>query len=191
MTGYFKCPKFMANRPLSLVCHHTKDELHSLWKASKNPAEKIKLRLLWKIRSEELSSTTLAILPEQAIQSLGRSADWARRTIRAYNTEGIESVSDGRKLNQRPKMTSEAQIAELKEKVASGISTDGGLWTGPKVAMYLSEILGKKVSKVTGWKYLIAMGFSLQIPRPAHEKRATPEEREAFKKNSLSFTKKS
>lgn len=131
----------MPNRPLSLVCHHTKDELHSLWKASKNPLEKIKLRLLWKIRSEELSSTTLAMLPEQAVQSLGRSADWARRTIRAYNAEGIESVSDGRKLNQRPKMTSEAQVAELKEKVASGISADGGLWTGPKVAMYLSEIL--------------------------------------------------
>ncbi len=81
-------------------------------------------------------------------------------------------------------------MTELKEKVASGISPDGGLWTGPKVALYLSEILGKKISKVTGWKYLIAMGFSLQVPRPAHEKRATPEECEAFKKNSANFTKK-
>ncbi len=58
----------MANHPLSLVCHNTKDELHSLWKASKKPAEKIKLRLLWKIRSEELSSTTLAMLPEKAVE---------------------------------------------------------------------------------------------------------------------------
>ena len=190
MTGYFLMPESMVNRPLSLVCHHTKDELYSLWKKAKNPSEKTKLKLLWKVRSIETSNSMLVILPEQAAESLGMSADWARRAIRAYNTEGIESVSDGRKSNRRPKMTSEAQLAELKEKVASGTSPDGGLWTGPKVASYLSEALGKKVSKVTGWHYLIDMGFSLQVPRPAHEKRATQEEREAFKKNSLKRMRK-
>ena len=88
-------------------------------------------------------------------------------------------------------MISDETIIELKEKVASGKSIDGGLWTGPKVADFLSNILGKKVSKVTGWHYLINMGFSLQVPRPAHEKRATPEEQEAFKKKSLKRTRKS
>lgn len=58
------------------------------------------------------------------------------------------------------------------------------------MAAYLSETLGKKVSKVTGWHYLNAMGFSLQVPRPAHEKRATAEEREGFKKNSPKRTGK-
>lgn len=180
----------MPNRPLSLVCHHTKNELYSLWKKAKNPSEKIKLRLLWKIRSEMDFDTTLSILPEVAAESLWRSADWARRTIRAYNREGIASISDGRISNHRPSIISEAQRAELKEKVASGRSPDGGLWTGPKVAQYLSGILGKKVSKVTGWHYLINMGFSLQVPRPAHEKRTTPEEQKAFKKNSAKYIKK-
>ena len=77
----------MPNRPLSLVSHNTKTELFSLWKNSKHSLEKTKLKLLWKIRSEIDTDTTLSILPEAAAESLGKSADWARRTIRAYNTE--------------------------------------------------------------------------------------------------------
>ena len=53
------------------------------------------------------------------------------------------------------------------------------------------EILGKKVSDVTGWNYLVSLGFSLQVPRPAHENRATPEEQEAFKKKLWNSSKKS
>jgi transposase len=180
----------MPNHPLSLATHHTKNELQFLWKKTKVPNEKLKLRLLWKLRSEEDSDTVLAMLPEKAAESLGMSADWARRAIRAYNTEGIKSISDGRKMNHRPKIVSDIQIEVLKTQVTSGTSLDGGLWTGPKVANYLGTLLGKKVSNVTGWNYLVSMGFSLQVPRPAHEKRATKEEQEAFKKNSLSFMKK-
>jgi len=49
---------------------------------------------------------------------------------------------------------------------------------------------GKELSAVTGWRQLQALGFSLKTPRLAHEKRATPEEQEVFKKNSVSSTGK-
>lgn len=119
----------MANTPLSLVRRDSKEELRSLWKKSKVPAEKAKFRFLWKICPEGASDTALAMPAEAAAESVGRSADWGRRTVRAYNAEGAASVEDGRKGNRRPKIASEAQVAELKAKVASGESPDGGLWT--------------------------------------------------------------
>ncbi len=69
------------------------------------------------------------------------SSDWARRTIRTYNAEGLTGIADKRKNNGNMKIVSETQISTLKERINSGASPDGGLWTGPKVALYLSEIL--------------------------------------------------
>ena len=77
----------MANTPLSLVTHHTKKELHSLWKKAKNPIERVRLRFLWKIRSENDSETILALMPEATAGSLGMSASWARFVVRTYNAK--------------------------------------------------------------------------------------------------------
>ncbi|WP_390625405.1 winged helix-turn-helix domain-containing protein [Paludisphaera soli] len=45
---------------------------------------------------------------------------------------------------------------------------DGGLWTGPKVAVYVRDLWGVIVAESTGWRWLRAPGFSLQVPRPRH-----------------------
>jgi transposase len=60
---------------------------------------------------------------------------------------------------------------------------DGGLWTSPKVAAWISEVLGRPVSAVTGWKYLKRLGFTLQTPRLQHQAAASGEEQQALKKN--------
>ena len=59
---------------------------------------------------------------------------------------------------------------------------DGGLWTGPKVAAWISETLQRPVSAVSGWKYLKRRGWTLQTPRPQHQAAAAPEAQQAFKK---------
>jgi hypothetical protein len=46
-------------------------------------------------------------------------------------------MTDGRKSNGNERIISEMQMTELKAKITSGESPDGGLWTGPKVALYL------------------------------------------------------
>ena len=58
-----------------------------------------------------------------------------------------------------------------------------GLWTGPKVAAWISETLQRPVSDVSGWKYLKRLGWTLQTPRPQHQAAAPPDEQQAFKKN--------
>lgn len=59
----------------------------------------------------------------------------------------------------------------------------GGLWSGPKVAAWMSETLHKEVQPQRGWDYLKKLGFSLQRPRPSHRK-ADPEAQAAFKKEA-------
>jgi len=47
----------------------------------------------------------------------------------------------------------------------AGKPADGGLWTGPKVAAWMSELLGRPVSAQRGG----SMGaLSLRSPRPQH-----------------------
>src|SRR5512147_324609 len=61
-------------------------------------------------------------------------------------------------------------------------AADGGLWTGPKVAAWMTARLGRNVWPQRGWDYLRKLEHSLQIPRPKHAKAARAEEQDAFKK---------
>jgi transposase len=77
---------------------------------------------------------------------------------------------------------SERQQASLEKaltKDAPGVS----LWTGSKVAQWIAEKTKVKVHASTGWRYLMRLDHSLQVPRPRHKKAAPPEEQAAFKKN--------
>ena len=46
---------------------------------------------------------------------------------------------------------------------------DGGLWNSTKVADWLSQKLGRRVSRQRGWEYLQQMGFRLKVPGPSHD----------------------
>jgi hypothetical protein len=46
---------------------------------------------------------------------------------------------------------------------------EGGLWNGQKVANWLSELLGRPVSRQRGWEYLKGMKLRLRVPRPSHK----------------------
>jgi hypothetical protein len=71
----------------------------------------------------------------------------------------------------------------LPERLATPPS-DGGLWTGPKVAAWMAGELGlAEVLPQRGWEALKAINWSVQKPRPRHPAGATPEEREVFKKS--------
>ena len=60
---------------------------------------------------------------------------------------------------------------------------DGGLWNGRKVADWMSELLGRKVSRQRGWEYLKSMSFRLRVPRQEHQQ-SNPQLQEEWKKKS-------
>jgi transposase len=175
---------------IEIALHHTKEELTKLYKDAKNPTERTRLHFLSMLRNKNRNSSVLAISIKTAMKRVGMKLTWAQDTVRKYNEQGLAGTADARKNNRRPAIVREEEKRKLKEGLLSGSSPDGGLWTGPKAAKYLGELVGKELSAVTGWRQLVSLGFSLKAPRLAHEKRATPEEQEAFKKNSASFTGK-
>ena len=45
---------------------------------------------------------------------------------------------------------------------------EGGVWSGPKVAAWMSRRLGKPVHAQRGWEYMRRVDFTPQRPRPKH-----------------------
>ena len=59
---------------------------------------------------------------------------------------------------------------------------DGGLWTGRKVARWITGRIGRTVSPQRGVEYLRRLDLTRQVPRPANPK-ASLYEQARFKKN--------
>src|SRR3712207_1641175 len=110
---------------------------------------------------------------------------WIEQLLARYNAHGPEALGDLRRRNgSAPSVLRPELLARLPERLATPPS-DGGLWTGPKVAAWMAGELGlAAVLPQRGWEALKAIGWSVQKPRPRHPASATPEEREAFKKGS-------
>lgn len=114
----------------------------------------------------------------------GYKTDWVRRLVRRYNKKGPESLRDGRRNNGKGRLMSAEQLEELRAAVLTAVPPNGGLWTGPKVALWMTEKLKRPVSAQLAWTYLQHMRMSKQTPRPRHA-RANAEAQEDFKKNSV------
>jgi transposase len=107
---------------------------------------------------------------------------WIEQLLARYNAHGPEALGDLRRHNgSAPRVLRPELLARLPERLATPPS-DGGLWTGPKVAAWMARRLGRKVWPQRGWDYLKRLEHSLQVPRPKHAKAASAEEQEAFKK---------
>src|SRR6516165_736030 len=105
--------------------------------------------------------------------------------VRRYNEGGPDCLGDQRVNNGAAAriLTAEA-LAALEERIKTP-PDDGGLWTGPKIARWLAKFHGiRTVHDQRGWDALIAIGYSIQQPRPRHPDAATQEDRAALKKSS-------
>ena len=98
----------------------------------------------------------------------GYSAKWVGLLARRYNRDGPAAVGDQRQHNRgaQPLLTVEqrAVLATALE----GPAPNGGLWSGPQVAVWMSTQLGRKVSPQRGWDYLRRAGYTPHRPRPRH-----------------------
>jgi transposase len=119
-----------------------------------------------------------------AARLVGFHPDWARTVVRRYNADGAAGITDRRQTNPgHPPLLTVHQRQDLQAALADA-PPDGGLWTGPKVAAWMSEQLGHPVRPQRGWEAIRTLGFTLQRPRP-HDTKADPVAQEAFKKGGL------
>jgi transposase len=163
-------------RRLAVLRHRTPRQAWAKYRACRNPAEKTRWHLIWLLLRTDEPRT-----PAQAAAVLGVSVITARSVLHRWNDHGPAGLGDRRAANGgRSRLTAEqrtALFAALKNR-----PPDGGLWTGPKVAVYVREQWGVSVRPQTGWRWLVELGFTLQVPRPTHPRAADPPTRRRWKK---------
>jgi transposase len=148
-------------KKIELQPHQTSDQLRALYRSSSGRVERARLQALWMLAEGH---------PRQEVaRSMGYGAEWVRRVAARYNASGLASVNDGRHKNPgHPPLLDAAQRAEL-EQALEGSFVDGTPWSGPKVAQWMSEKLGRAVPPQRGWDYLRRTEHTLQTPRPRHQ----------------------
>src|SRR5215210_1739443 len=82
---------------------------------------------------------------------------WVERLLARYNAHGPDALGDLRRRNgSAPSVLRPELLARLPERLATPPS-DGGLWTGPKVAAWMAGELGlAEVLPQRGWEALKA-----------------------------------
>ena len=161
-------------RRIQIVPHLSLEELEQRYRQANDGVERSHYQIIWLLaqgrRSEEVAELT------------GYSRAWIYELVGGYNRLGPEALGDKR--HQNPGATpllNEFQQAQLWQLIQER-PHDGDLWTGPKVAAWMGELLGYQVHPQRGWEYLRAMEMRRRRPRPLHEE-ADPQEQEAWKKN--------
>lgn len=153
------------------------EQLRARFLSCKNTKEARRWQLLWFISLEHSIA--------EAARLTGFSYDYARHLLSRYNKHGIPSIR--RKLIRSRKSGTPSLLSpkqrRLLGRLLKGRAPDGGLWTGPKVATWISQQLCRPVAPQRGWDYLKRLGYSLQATRPRHVD-ASSLLQTRFKKNS-------
>ena len=81
-----------------------------------------------------------------------------RQIAQRYRERGSAGLADGwqRSLGAAP-ILSEEQQRDLRLALQKR-APDGGIWTGPKVALWIAARTGKRVHRQRGWEYLRRLG---------------------------------
>lgn len=160
-----------------IAAHLSTVELEQRYKAAGDPIAKSHFHAVWLLSS--------GYDVEEVAELLSFSRRWVNKLVRRYNEGGPKALGDQRVNNgTQPTILTPAALAALRERIKTP-PDDSGLWSGPKVARWLSGYHGvQSVHDQRGWDALIAIGYSIQQPRPRHPQAATEEDRTALKKTS-------
>jgi len=153
----------------------TTEELYSRYRRAKNAVERIHWYILWQAKEGKT--------PEQIAEQLGYTARWIRTIIGRWNHGGEEGIRDHRQdAAGSPMLLSQEEQEELRVALQQP-PEDGGIWSGPKVAHWMEQRLGRKVAAQRGWEYLRRLRYRTRGPRPEHAK-ADQATQQAFKKTA-------
>ena len=117
-----------------------------------------------------------------AARRTGRASSWITSLARRSNREGAKAVVRQHATRPSQRAAVDARLGKELDQALRTPAPDGGLWTAPKVAARSTEKTGHEVHQTTGWRALRRLGFSLQVPRPANQRRASVEEQTECKK---------
>lgn len=156
---------------IRLEPHLSVDEIRGCYLTSEDSVEQTRWQVIL-LLAEGVASNEVARIT-------GYCVTWVRKIARRYNDGGLSALRDGRHTNPgaAPLLRVEArqELALALEKPPE----EGGIWSGPKVAAWMSRQLGHSVHPQRGWEYLRRLDMTLQKPRPKHPE-GDPAAQESF-----------
>lgn len=162
-------------RCLTLVPHLSIGELEHRYRACRDPVERSHWQMVWLVAQGHTCPTVARLV--------GYGEHWVRTIIHRYNANGPAGLADRRHANPGQPPLVPPEMHEVLRQVLADSPPDGGLWTGPKVAIWLTTQLARPVSPQRAWETLQRIGFTLQQPRPRATS-ADPAAQDAFKKGA-------
>jgi transposase len=161
-------------RKLTIQPHLTLEELEMGYRQATSAIARTHYQVIWLLSRGKTTA--------EVAEVTGFGLNWIYEIVRSYNRIGPDSLGDLRSHNQGAKpLLNDLQQAQLWQVLQSEPS-DGGLWNGPKVAAWISELLGRHVSSQRGWEYLKGLRLRRRTPRPQHQKSSEAEQQEWKKK---------
>jgi transposase len=160
---------------LSIQAHLSVDALETHSRRAKDPVARSHWQVIW-LLAQGLPSAQVAAVT-------GYSVNWIRTMARRYTQQGRAGLEDRRHRNPGATgLLSPAPRAALAAALTHP-PPEGGVWTGPQAAAWMSAMLGHAVHPQRGWEALRRLGWTSKVPRPRHAK-ADPQAQAAFKKAS-------
>jgi transposase len=158
-----------------LVPHLSTEELGRRYKAASDGLERSHLQIIWLLSQGHAAKAVAAIT--------GYSRSWISEITWRYNDHGVAGLGDRRHDNPGATPLLDAARQEQLRRVVSEPPPDGGLWTGRKVARWMTGHLGRLVSPQRGVEYLRRLDLTPQMPRPCNPEQSLYAQA-AFKKTS-------
>ena len=152
-------------------------ELEQGYRTATEPIGKSHFHALWLLsRGYDIDETA---------EILSFSTRWVRILINRYNEGGPSQLGDQRANNgTEPTILTPDALGKLKERLQT-TPDDGGRGRARRSRAGSPPIHGlKAVHDQRGWDALVAIGYSIQQPRPRHPAAATEEDRARLKKSS-------
>jgi len=163
----------MAGR-IQLKPHLTTEELRTRYRACQKPQEKVRWHALYLISK--------GLVAADAARRVGRASSWITSLARRYSRDGAAAIARQKSTKPSHRAKVDTKLGKELDKALRTRAPDGGLWTAPKVATWITEKTRQEVHQTTAWRAMRRLGFSLQVPRPSNKRRASLEEPAVFKK---------
>jgi transposase len=164
----------MAKR-VEVKTEQTVEELRERYRKANEPVERTHWHILWLMKEGHT--------PDEVAKQVGYTARWVRTIVGRYNRLGSQGINNHRlTLPGAKPLLSPEQQKELHEALQER-PNDDGLWSGPKVALWMQNKIGRPVDPRRGWEYLQRLGYTTRVPRPQHAQ-ADQETQQSFKKTA-------
>jgi transposase len=133
-------------RRIQITPHLSLEELERRYRHAGDGIERSHYQIIWLLAQGRT--------PAEVADSVGYSRNWIYELVRGYNRYGPEYLGDKRQDNPgQPPLLNDIQKAQLWQTLQQP-PEDGSRWDGPKVAQWMSEVLGRPIHPQRGWEYL-------------------------------------